>query len=203
MRRPPSLAILALGQHGDDTHGGLAGYDPTIDDTVRKSLDGSGRVTYDAPHGGPRKGGGPGGPDVPDRLVPVPPGVPTDPLCFHCVIAAPPPPMPRGFADPIDVEPDPDLDDSNWRRIREVVQRNLPQLKYCYDEVIKSRPDLAGRVEVEWKITNERVAVSHVVDNATGDDEFGRCVASRVGAWRFADVQDAEVSWPFIFKTGR
>lgn len=196
--RAPSLAIVALGQHGAGGPGKLAGYDPTALDAVRKTLAGGGPVTYEAPKGGPRSIGGAPGTATPEDLMDGLPRLAAAPQVF---IDASPPPGPHG-SEWVDVDVDQDRDDSDWGRIRSVVARNVPQLKYCYDAVIKTRPDLAGRLEIDWKITNGRVSGTEVADNATGDDAFARCVETRIAAWRFDGVHDTEVSWPFIFKTG-
>jgi len=85
-------------------------------------------------------------------------------------------------------------------KLKQVVQRNAGQLKYCYDEHIKTNPNLAGRVEIEWAISGGRVTSADVFANTTGDNDFAQCIVSKIQRWSFPPEIQGQVQYPFVFK---
>jgi hypothetical protein len=92
---------------------------------------------------------------------------------------------------------DPSGTDAN--AVKSTVTRNSGQLKYCYEQRLKSNPSLAGRVEIEWMISGGKVTAASVFTNTTGDDEFAQCIITKIKRWSFDSSLEGEVTWPFIF----
>ncbi len=85
--------------------------------------------------------------------------------------------------------------------IRDVVADYVGQLQYCYEKQIKVTPNLEGRVEIAWRISDGVVTSAWVVSNSTGNGKLADCVQGRIKRWKFNGVVDDEVSWPFVFRT--
>ncbi len=87
--------------------------------------------------------------------------------------------------------------------VTKVVRKYTGQIKYCYERRLKENPSLAGRVEVQWNISDGRVTSASLFANTTGDDELGRCIIAKIKKWRFpADQVEGEVIFPFVLTGG-
>ena len=84
--------------------------------------------------------------------------------------------------------------------LREAVQKQLPQLQYCYEMRLKEVPSLSGRLELEWAVSSGRVTAARVSGNTTGDAPFADCAVRKVRMWRFPAGIEGEITWPFVFK---
>jgi hypothetical protein len=80
----------------------------------------------------------------------------------------------------------------------------LSQVKACYEQRLKSTPELAGQVTLHMYIDGGRAANVEIRHNTTGDDGLASCVAARARSWRFPqDIEPhAEVVYPFVFSPG-
>ena len=87
--------------------------------------------------------------------------------------------------------------------IRRVVTRNRHQVRFCYEQELQSRPDLAGRITVRWTITAEgRVMSSAVQASDMHNADVEQCVASAVARWVFPSSESpTAVSYPFVFES--
>lgn len=83
--------------------------------------------------------------------------------------------------------------------VRQVVQSNLGQLTYCHEQQLRSDPTLAGRVVIEWNVSNRRVTSAAVFANTTGNAALGECILSKVRRWRFDPSIEGEILFPFVF----
>ncbi len=86
--------------------------------------------------------------------------------------------------------------------ILRVIRRNKHQLEWCYETALQKKPDLEGKVLVQWDILNERVRRVKVKNNTTRDSSLARCLMSRLKNFRFTGTglqkgQIGEVSIPF------
>jgi len=83
--------------------------------------------------------------------------------------------------------------------IRRVVQRNLGQVRHCYEQALALVPDAEGRIAVRWVIGSEgAVLASEVTDNATGSTPLGECVAHAARRWQFPATDNVvTVNYPF------
>ena len=83
-----------------------------------------------------------------------------------------------------------------------VIRRNKHQLEWCYETALQKKPDLEGKVLLQWDIVNERVRAVKVRANSTRDSILARCLMSRLKRFRFPGTglkkgQIGEVNIPF------
>lgn len=88
--------------------------------------------------------------------------------------------------------------------IRQVIQRNRGQIRYCYESLLNRFPKLGGKVSVKFIISaNGSVATSNVAQSTAGNSDLETCVAGRVRTWKFPEPKGGGsviVTYPFIFK---
>ncbi|SEU07051.1 adventurous gliding motility protein GltG [Stigmatella erecta] len=88
--------------------------------------------------------------------------------------------------------------------IRQVIQRNRSQIRFCYESQLTKYPKLGGKVAVKFVINAEgRVVSSDVAQSTAGNAELESCVAGRVRTWQFPKPKGGGVvivTCPFIFK---
>ncbi len=89
--------------------------------------------------------------------------------------------------------------------IRRIVREHLGQVKYCYENLLPSNPNLQGRVVVKWHVTGSGlVDASEVTSSTAQTPALGQCLAGRIRTWKFPAAKQAEagfvVSYPFVFK---
>ena len=97
-----------------------------------------------------------------------------------------------------------DVSGGDPAKIKAAIGKYTGQVKACYEQRLKSNPQLAGRVELLWYINSGRVSSVEVLGNSTGDSELANCIALKVRTWHFpADLDaDTEVMYPFILSPG-
>jgi TonB family protein len=88
-------------------------------------------------------------------------------------------------------------------QIRRVVSRNRAQIQHCYEQGLVQRPDLAGRVTVQWVIHQEgRVASASITGSEMNDAQVERCMTQAVSRWQFPSSPGVTgVSYPFVFSS--
>jgi TonB family protein len=88
--------------------------------------------------------------------------------------------------------------------IRQVIQRNRGQIRFCYESQLTKYPKLSGKVAVKFVINAEgKVVSSDVAQSTAGNAELESCVAGRVRTWQFPKPKGGGVvivTYPFIFK---
>ncbi|MBN1209852.1 MAG: adventurous gliding motility protein GltG [Myxococcaceae bacterium] len=88
--------------------------------------------------------------------------------------------------------------------IRQVIQRNRSQIRFCYESQLTKYPKLAGKVAIKFVINAEgKVVSSDVAQSTAGNAELERCVAGRVRTWQFPKPKGGGVvivTYPFNFK---
>jgi hypothetical protein len=86
-------------------------------------------------------------------------------------------------------------------QIRRVVHRNLGQVRFCYEQGLRERPDLRGRVAVKFLIQPSGAVQSVAVAGTSLDEpQTERCVASKVQTWSFPRSPGVSaVTYPFVF----
>ncbi len=97
-----------------------------------------------------------------------------------------------------------DVSGGDPAKIKAAIGKYTGQVKACYEQRLKSNPQLSGRIELLWYINTGRVTSVEVLGNSTGDSELANCIALKVRTWRFpADLDaDTEVMYPFILSPG-
>jgi len=87
--------------------------------------------------------------------------------------------------------------------IRRVVRRQLPQVRACYEDALMRRRRVKGKIRLSWEIgALGLTAGGRIVTDTTGDAALGRCILSKVAAWRFPEVWNtrSHISYTFVFK---
>ena len=88
-------------------------------------------------------------------------------------------------------------------QIRRVVRRNIPQVRFCYEQALQQRPDLEGRVSVAFVIGQSgAVMSSQLVQNDLGDARAAQCITDAVRRWGFPSSPGVtSVTYPFQLTT--
>lgn len=90
--------------------------------------------------------------------------------------------------------------------VRRIVRAHVNEVRHCYHQGLKLRPELAGQVRVAFTIGSEgSVLTSMVLDSSLGDDEVGRCITRAVARWRFPRPTSGgavNVVMPFVLDPG-
>jgi hypothetical protein len=87
--------------------------------------------------------------------------------------------------------------------IQRVVRRHKPEVAFCYEQALQSRPDLEGRVVVRFVVTPTGTVQSAVASAADGmSDRVASCVSDSVERWTFpASAGVTAVTYPFVLAT--
>ncbi|MBI3185605.1 MAG: TonB family protein [Myxococcales bacterium] len=87
--------------------------------------------------------------------------------------------------------------------IRQVIRRNVNQIRYCYERELVRTPHLAGKVAVRFVIGGGGVVTrSEVAHSSVDNPALEQCVAGRVRTWLFPRPRGGVVvvTYPFLFK---
>lgn len=89
--------------------------------------------------------------------------------------------------------------------IRKRIQENRNAIRSCYERSLQRKPDLYGKLVLEWDIEEKgKVGRAVVKSNSLGDDEVAQCILNRIRSLRFPDPPadtTARVSYPFVFSS--
>ena len=98
------------------------------------------------------------------------------------------------------VEPPEAPPETDAEAIRRAVDSQQGQLRQCFERASKRDPGLSGRVVVELRVAAGR-AVDIALVNSTRNADFGECIATKVGSWRFHGVSTGAdyIQLPFVF----
>jgi hypothetical protein len=88
--------------------------------------------------------------------------------------------------------------------IRRVVVSHRAQIRYCYEKRLAARPELAGKLLVEFVIgADGSVSSARASEDSLQDPEVGRCVVAKVRGWSFPKPSGGGVvvvTYPFLFQ---
>lgn len=88
--------------------------------------------------------------------------------------------------------------------IRRVVHRHLNEVKFCYEQQLAKKPDLDGRIGVQFTIAGTGAVLLSTLQSSTMHDPFvEQCVVGAVRRWEFPKPRGGgivTVSYPFSFK---
>ena len=89
--------------------------------------------------------------------------------------------------------------------IRAVIHSHLSDVKSCYDKALAAKPDLAGRLTVQFVVNKEGGVSAAVKQEATFDNALAEgCILDAVKRWKFPAPDGGGivvVTYPFILKT--
>jgi hypothetical protein len=88
--------------------------------------------------------------------------------------------------------------------IRRIIRRHLNEVKFCYEKELMKKPDLFGRVMIQFTISGAGAVVASVVQQSTmNNPSVEQCIAQAVRRWEFPKPQGGGiviVSYPFVLK---
>lgn len=88
--------------------------------------------------------------------------------------------------------------------IADVINRNMGQIRFCYEQGLQGDPSLAGRVAVRFTIGGNGTVRSAGVANTTlGSNLVEDCIVRRLRSWKFPLPEggvDVGVTYPFVLK---
>jgi TonB family protein len=88
--------------------------------------------------------------------------------------------------------------------IRRVIRSHIKEVKFCYEQELLRKPDLYGRVTIQFTITPMGSVSSSAVQGSTmGNAKVEQCIARAVQRWEFPKPQGGGiviVAYPFVLK---
>jgi hypothetical protein len=85
-----------------------------------------------------------------------------------------------------------------------VIDRNMGQVRFCYEQALQADPGLAGRVAIAFVIGANGQVKSAAVENTTvNSKQVEECIVLRLRSWRFplpSGGVDVKVSYPFVLR---
>ncbi len=88
--------------------------------------------------------------------------------------------------------------------IRRVIQRHINEVRFCYEQELNQRPDIAGRVQIKFIISPSGAVQASNVENSTlGAARAEQCIAQAVRRWTFPAPDGGGivvVSYPFVLE---
>lgn len=89
-------------------------------------------------------------------------------------------------------------------QINEVIQKNMGQILYCYEQGLQVKPSLAGRVGVRFQINGRgRVSTAGVANSSMRSAQVEGCILSKLKAFKFPEPVggvNVKVLYPFQFQ---
>ncbi len=86
---------------------------------------------------------------------------------------------------------------------RRVLRQALPRLQSCYEDRLRERPELAGRMKVRLFVSSDGSPVVAQVDESdVGDDPLGRCLEGAAMALAFTEHETADSHVTFELRFG-
>jgi len=86
--------------------------------------------------------------------------------------------------------------------LRQVIKRNISQIRYCYESQLNAHPDLAGKVSVRFVFgPTGRVSAADVALSTADNRGLESCVTEHIRSWVFPAPKGGEVivTYPFVF----
>ena len=88
--------------------------------------------------------------------------------------------------------------------IRRIIRRHINEVKYCYKKALQSKPNLRGRVIIQFTISPTGQVVMSVVQKSTlRNRKVETCIAMAVRRWLFPKPKGGGiviVSYPFVLR---
>jgi TonB family protein len=86
--------------------------------------------------------------------------------------------------------------------IRRIIRRHINEVKYCYEQELTKKPDLGGRIMVQFTIAASGQVIASVLQNSTmGNVRVENCTVQAVRRWEFPKPLGGGiviVSYPFV-----
>jgi TonB family protein len=86
--------------------------------------------------------------------------------------------------------------------IRRVIRRHINEVRFCYEQELTARPDLAGRVTVSFIIAaTGAVQTASVASSTLSNARVEQCIVTAVRRWTFPAPDGGGivgVNYPFV-----
>lgn len=91
--------------------------------------------------------------------------------------------------------------DLDGKSVKAQINRRLSALQFCYNQVLSTRPGLAGKMALTIGISAMGSVTSVSIDEDTvGDAKVKTCVQAKIKGWRFGSQEDSgEVTFTVVF----
>lgn len=88
-------------------------------------------------------------------------------------------------------------------QVQRTVRRHINEVRFCYTQELQSRPDLEGRVAVQFMVRADGTVQTSAVAQQTGNiGDVGSCVSQSVRRWTFpASEGPTSVTYPFVLQS--
>jgi TonB family protein len=91
--------------------------------------------------------------------------------------------------------------------IRRIIRRHINEIRYCYEQELTKKPNLGGRILVQFTIAASGQVVASVLQNSTmGNARVENCAVQAVKRWEFPKPLGGGiviVSYPFVLTPAR
>lgn len=88
--------------------------------------------------------------------------------------------------------------------IRRVIRQHLNEIRFCYEQQLALKPDLGGRVAIQFIISpTGSVQMSKVASSTLGNKQVEGCIAKAVRRWTFPSPEGGGVvivTYPFVLQ---
>lgn len=88
--------------------------------------------------------------------------------------------------------------------IAAVIFRHLSEVRFCYEQGLQKKPNLSGRVSMNFMIgPSGHVTTANVNNSSLGHPPVERCIRDRLKTWKFPQPQggvNVKVSYPFVLR---
>jgi hypothetical protein len=96
------------------------------------------------------------------------------------------------------------LGDLDPAKVASIVRSHLGELKDCFDQALRTNPNLAGKIVLHWTIQSSgSVTAISLESNTVADRAMPPCIQAKLAAWHFPPPTGGavEVSFPFVFQS--
>jgi TonB family protein len=88
--------------------------------------------------------------------------------------------------------------------IRRVIRQHINEVRFCYESALSAKPDLAGRVSVQFVISpTGAVQTSKLAQSSLGNSGVENCIVKAVRRWTFPSPEGGGVvivTYPFVLQ---
>lgn len=90
----------------------------------------------------------------------------------------------------------------NPKEINQVIQNNIGGIKYCYEKFLRLIPNLSGRIDCQFTITEDgSVSDVKVARSTLKNDDVAECFLSKLARMKFPPPRGGAmtITYPFVF----
>ena len=103
---------------------------------------------------------------------------------------------------------DPSVDEGLTKEeVGQVIHQHMGEVRACHESAILYKPNIGGKVQIQFVINPQGRVKSASVQNSTVPDSFlQECILKKIPGWTFPKPRNGinvSVSYPFLFKTLR